>query len=64
MLVVSRTSASSSRATTAIEYGGSNAGSHWCEFTVKPATVARPETGVGSEAALWHFGQIGAGGCT
>src|SRR4051812_15963431 len=64
MFVVRWTLASSSSATLAIAYGGVNAGDHWCWFTVKPTTVAFPDTIVGTRARLRHAGQIGTGGCT
>ena len=39
-------------------------GDHGWALTVKPTTVARPDTTVGCHARLRHFGQIGTGGCT
>src|SRR5262245_3338990 len=63
-LVVSRTIGSSASATFAITYGGSKPGSHCCELTVKPTTVARPDTTLGAHERLRHSGQIGTGGCT
>src|SRR5438034_1007537 len=66
MLVVSRTPASSTNATAATTYGGSRSkpGNHRWLFTVKPTTVARPDTSVGDQDRLRHDGQIGTGGCT
>ena len=64
MFVVRCTLGSSSSATLAIAYGGANAGDHWCSLTVKPTTVARPDTTVGSRFRLRHAGQIGTGGWT
>src|SRR4051812_29699890 len=64
MFVVRWTLASSSSATLAIAYGGGNAADHWWRFTVKPTTVARPDTTVCTRARLLHAGQIGTGGWT
>ncbi len=59
MLVVRCTLGSSSSATLAIAYGGSNAGCHWCWFTVKPTTVPRPDTTVGACAGSGTTGTRG-----
>ena len=64
MFVVRCTVGSSASATFAIAYGGSNPGSHWWRLIVKPTTVPRPDSAVGSHARLRHAGQIGTGGCT
>ena len=48
----------------AITYGGSKSGSHWCWLTVKPTTVAAPDTSAGVHDRLRHTGQIGTGGWT
>ena len=54
MLVVSRTRGSSSIATIATTYGTGRLGSHCWWLTVKPTTVARPDTPVTSIARLWQ----------
>src|ERR1700704_3195828 len=64
MFVVSRTVASSARATIAITYGGSKPGSHGCWLSVNAITVPRPETSTGFQERLRHEGQIGTGGWT
>ena len=64
MFVVRCTRASSASATLATTYGGSKSGSQRWEFTVKPTTVPRPDTGAGLADRLRQYGQIGTGGCT
>ena len=64
MLVVRCTCRSSASATLAMTYGGSKSGSHWWRLTVKPTTVARPDTTDGANDRLRHTGQIGTGGWT